>query len=296
MTKFIQFELWKDCKQGCKFCFNRGQRPVNKEKSLKYVLDQLNQMEPEQYDYIALIGGELFNGEIDDYLYTFFAIMKRIKELKPQKVFLMTSLIFDIGKTLIPVMKGLEKILDMRDMVVLCTSWDKCWRFGEGDQALWSKNMLWLANHYPEVELHVEMIMTQHLIDAVNNDELNLSLFQQIFRCSVDFIEPSTGLWFKNKHDMQNQLPGFFPTKSSFVKFLDKVKDILDLETFLSMEVRSDELHYYEDGILSVAKNRRANAGVCELRDKSRKYELGFIDSDVPMRSVVEAYLDLTRE
>ena len=28
-NRFIQFELWKDCSLGCKFCFNKKQKDID---------------------------------------------------------------------------------------------------------------------------------------------------------------------------------------------------------------------------------------------------------------------------
>lgn len=292
-NKFIQFELWKDCSQHCPFCFNRGQAPVNKTLSCQYVIEQLEKMKPNDYDYIGLIGGEFFNGELQHHMHNFFTILRRIGELNPKKIFITTNLLYDIGDYLIPVLKAADKVLHIRDKIVLCTSWDYEYRFHDQKQKeLWFKNMLWLGNHYPEVDLHVEMIMTQHLIDAVLEDKVNFQMFQQVLRCSLDFIEPSSGLYFKGKEDCQKALPGFFPTKSSFIKFLEKEKDILDLHKLFAMDYRSNELHYHEDGIRSVATDRRLTAGRCQLRDKTRKYEIGFIDSDTPMRDIVLLFLE----
>lgn len=294
MNKFIQFELWKDCSQGCRFCFNKGQIPVNKTESCKYVLENLKKLKEGQYDYIGIIGGEFFNGETIYHVQPFLKILRQAYLLKPKKIFLTTSLIYDIGEYLIPALKALKNGPRITDKLVLCTSWDAKYRFHTPEQqALWTKNMLWIYNHFPEVELHVEMILTQHLIDMVLNKELNFALFKQIFNCSLDFIEPSSGLYYTDKHACQKDIPGFFPTKASFIKFLMAIRDQIDLNTFLSMDVRSNELHFYEDGCITVAKDRRNNAGVCKLKDKTRKYDIGFIDSKDKMREVVVAFNEL---
>lgn len=292
-NRFIQFELWKDCSQGCPFCCNRGQIPINKTESCQYVMDILNTLEPNTYDYIGLIGGEFFNGELQYNMHQFFLIMRKIKELNPRKIFITTNLLYDIGDYLIPVLKALDKVLHIRDKIVLCTSWDKEYRFHNQKQnELWTKNMLWLCNHYPEVELHVEMIMTQHLIDAVLEDRIDFKLFQQIFRCSLDFIEPSSGLYFTDKYACQKELPGFFPTRSSFIKFLAKERGKIDFSKLFSMSLRSEELYFIENGQHRVAKNRRLGDGRCELSDKTKKYDIGFIDSDEKMRDVVLEFIE----
>lgn len=293
MNNFIQFELWKECSQHCPFCFNRGQKAVDKDKSFTYILDTLNHTEPDSYDYFGLIGGEFFNGEMVGYEELFKTTLNRMVELNPKKIFITTSLLFDIGLHLIPFLKDIQ----FKDKIVLCTSWDVKYRFhNQEQQALWAKNVLWLRNHFPELEVHVEMIITQHLIDAVLAKHIQFDLFKQVFKCSLDFIEPSSGLYFKGKEDCQKALPGFFPTKVSFIKFLNCIKRDIDLQTFLAMDYRSNELHYYEDGLLSVASDRRETAGRCELRDKTRGYEIGFIDSEESMRDVVIAFNELTSE
>ena len=291
MSKFIQFELWKDCSQGCPFCCNRGQVPINKNQSCQYVLDILDSLEPNVYDYIGLIGGEFFNGEMRFNMHSFFLIMRRIKELNPKKIFITTNLIYDMRDYLVPVLKAIGAVLGIRDKIVICTSWDYKYRFHTPEQQqLWVKNMLYLKDHFPEVELHVEMIMTQHLIDAVLNDTLDLNLFKQVLSCSLDFIEPSSGLYFHDKYECQKSVPGFFPTKSSFIKFLMKEKDNIDLDKLFSMELRSEELYFIENGERRIAKNRRLGDGRCELKDKSKKYDIGFIDSDQSMRDVVNMF------
>lgn len=294
MNKFIQFELWKDCSQGCKFCFNKGQVPVNKTESCKYVLEKLQELQTGQYDYIGLIGGEFFNGETMYHVQPFLRILRQAYLLNPKKIFITTNLIYDMSEYLIPALKALKNGPNILNKIVLCTSWDAKYRFHTPEQqALWAKNMLWLHNHFPEVELHVEMILTQHLIDMVNNKELDLATFKKVFNCSLDFIEPSSGLYYTDKYACQKDIPGFFPTKASFIKFLMTIRDNIDLKTFLSMDFRSNELHYYEDGCISVAKDRRLNAGRCKLRDETRKYDIGFIDSDDTMRDVVIAFEEL---
>ena len=64
--------------------------------------------------------------------------------------------------------------------------------------------------------------------------------------------------------------------------------------TYTRKVIRSDELHYHEDGIRAVAKGRRLTEGRCELRDITRKYDIGFIDSEDKMRDIVVAFMELT--
>lgn len=284
MSSFIQFELWKDCKQCCPFCCNRGQVPINKKESCEYVMEKLDTLTTKSYNYIGFIGGEFFNGELEGYLEQFTAIINKANELQPRKIFITSSLIFDAEKYLFPFLKSIP----FRNKIVICTSWDAKYRFHTITQQLqWAKNMLLLKNKFPEVELHVEIILMQPFIDAVNNELISLKLFRDIFKCSVDFIEPSSGLYFKDKYECQEAIPGFFPTKKSFVQFLKNVKNDVDLNKLLSMDLRSEELYFIENGNRRVAKNRREGDGRCELSDKTKQYDIGFIDSNDPMRKIV---------
>ena len=46
MGNFIQYELWKDCRNHCKFCYNYGQSDkYSKTKSLDYFLEKLDDPE-----------------------------------------------------------------------------------------------------------------------------------------------------------------------------------------------------------------------------------------------------------
>lgn len=290
---FIQFELWKDCKQGCKFCCNKGQKPVNKAESCNYVLDILNNLTPCQYSYIGLIGGEFFNGEMELHMNHFFKIMRRIAELKPEKVLIATSLIYNMEDYLIPVLKAVKEQYNLTDKIVLCTSWDIKGRFHSPEQVyLWESNMKRLQEEFPEVERHIEIILTQAFIDLVNQGNFSIKDMETKYDSRIDFIEPASGLYYKDKEECQTDIPYFFPTKSSFIQFLQNVEGETDLNQMLSMESRSETLYYIADRERKVAKNRRVLGGKCEVQGKN--YDIGFIDSDIPMRSIVEEYANLT--
>ena len=66
----------------------------------------------------------------------------------------------------------------------------------------------------------------------------------------------------------------------------------LDFNKLFSMNLRSEELYFIENGIRRVAKDRRLGDGRCELSDKTKKYDIGFIDSDEKMRDVVLEFME----
>lgn len=60
------------------------------------------------------------------------------------------------------------------------------------------------------------------------------------------------------------------------------------------MELRSNKLYYYYNNDYKLVDDRRNGDGRCELNGK--KYEIGFIDSDIPMREVVKQFIELNKD
>ena len=127
-NKFVQFELWKECHQGCKFCCNKGQPKIDKKESIKYVMDILNSDEIKEYNEIGFIGGEFFNGEIEEVKEEFYKIFEKVKELNFDKIYITATLIYDINQWLTPFFSYLRD-LQILNKVMICTSFDTIYRF-----------------------------------------------------------------------------------------------------------------------------------------------------------------------
>ena len=305
-NRFLQFELWKDCHIGCKFCVNKGQPDLNKIQSLKFTMRRIKQ-EIKDYNEIGFIGGEFFNGELSnpEVKDLFYELFKQVADLvhsgQINKVYITTSLIFDMDLYLIPFLEYIEK-LGILDKLLICTSYDVAYRFYTQErEQLWKDNMLrlrlgWSTRGLPNI--HTETIITQPFIDAVLSGKFNITVFCKIYGTRIDYIEPASGLYYKNKKECNKDIPGFFPTKNSFIKFLRYVADRgeIDLSTFLSMELRSSKLYYIDGGKRLVQEDRRAGEGKAKPCDCTKLYEIGLIDSDEKMvdiaRTIGEEYED----
>ena len=296
-NKFIQYELWKECRNGCEFCFNRGQKSLDKIERLNYVIEKLNDPEVDEFNEIGFIGGEFFDNELRDEKVQrlFFQLFKicadKVHAGKLDKIYVTTGLIFDIQPYLQPFLEFL-RIWGISDKTLLCTSYDTKYRFHTPDkEELWKNNMKYIHEHYNEVKLHTEIIVTQDFINKVLDDTFSITKFKEEFHTGIDYIEPSSGFYFNDKKDASKYLIDFFPTKSSFIKFLKKVseKHEIDLTTFLSMEVRSDKI-YNIDYEPTVIENRRDINIRIVPKDKTKKYDFGFIDSDDKMVDIVRAF------
>ena len=293
-NRFIQYELWKDCRNGCKFCFNKGQPDVDKVQSLLYVTSKLNEKEVDLYNEVGFIGGEFFDNQLDDenvkrLFYDLFVICK---DKGFDKIYVTTSLLFNIIKHLVPFLDFL-KSLGILEKTLLCTSWDIWGRFHTAEMLeLWENNMLELHEMFPELKIHTETIVTQAFIDAVLEDKFSISRFCKKFDTRMDFIEPGSGFYYFDKAECAKSLKNFFPTKDSFYKFLLKTyqNNEIELKTFLSPDIRSDVIYNILDGNRVSAHGRRKSSNDCFWKELKVKYERGFIDSDVKMTDVVKEF------
>ena len=57
------------------------------------------------------------------------------------------------------------------------------------------------------------------------------------------------------------------------------------------MELRSSKLYYIDGGKRMVIDGRRGTNGVALPLDKTKKYEIGLIDSDKTMRSICQEFI-----
>ena len=296
-NRFIQYELWKECRNGCEFCFNRGQKSLDKIERLNYIIEKLHDPEVDDYNEIGFIGGEFFDIELRDekvqrlFFQLFRICADKVQSGKLDKIYVTTGLIFDIKPYLIPFLEFL-RIWGLSDKCLLCTSYDTKYRFHTPEkEELWKNNMKYIHEHYSEVKLHTEIIVTQNFINKVLDDSFSITDFKEEFHTAVDYIEPSSGFYFNDKKDAAEHLIDFFPTKSSFIKFLTKVtsKNEIDLSTFLSMELRSNKI-YDIDYVPTFIENRRDINTRIVPYDKTKKYEIGFIDSEDKMIDVVRTF------
>lgn len=300
-NKFLQYELWKECHNGCKFCCNKGQKDLDKASSLMFVLKKLDDPEVNDYNEIGFIGGEFFDVELGNSVVRdlFYKVFEKCAELIKtgviDKLYFTTALIYNMECYLKPFLNKLKE-WGILDKTLLCTSYDIAYRFHSDEKRnLWKSNMLELHKLYPELKLHTEIIVTQWFVDAVNNEEFSITDFQKTYHTRCDYIEPASGLYYKDMKACEEDLPGFFPKKDSYIEFLYKVgeNDEIDFNTFLSMELRSSKLYYIDGGQRLIADERRNTNGAAKPLDKNIKYEIGLIDSDKTMRELALLVKDI---
>lgn len=258
---FIQFYLWWDCNNNCKFCFAKllkKYKPTTEDRlhALNYVLKYLNNTNYiKDFDIIGLIGGEFFENQLDseEVYQKFLEVMDKCVELiKTQtisKLFLMTHLIYPKSDKLDEVINKF-KMANIIDNLVICTSCDPWGRFNSPERFnLWKSNLYNLREQ--GVGVHVEFILCQKLIDSVLSQEFSFSFLDDL-QISFDFLNPQ-GYASKDQINgdtkektLDNFGKGWLPLRSSFLKFLAYLQFHypFKLRNLFTLDKRAQELHF----------------------------------------------------
>ena len=297
-SKFIQYQLWSECRNGCPFCLCKDQIPIDKKYALNFILDKLNDEEVCDFDEVGLIGGEIFDVEIDDPEINtlFYQILDKICNMHFKKIYLATNLIYDFDRHLA---KCLEFIRERgaQGRILICTSWDSAWRFSTAKKRmLWESNMRRLELEYPDFKKHIEIILTGDFIDLVLNNQFDIAEFSKMCNARIDFIEPTSGWYYNDKKQLQAVCPNFFPTKDKFIKFLEQEcvrKKSVNIRWLISNEIRSSRRYQIDCGQFVCQKDRRVEGFQTVCLDPEKKFETGFIDSDESIEEVCIALCEL---
>lgn len=260
-----QFQLWEECNNNCAFCYlgrnreftNDIQKKINIQKVLKTLLnDELYK----KVNCIAYIGGEFFQGQLksSDVKNEFYKLIRYTDNLltskKIKNCWISASLIDINQNDLYETLKLFSP--NNIEKVWILTSFDCKWRFKtEQERLQWIKNLYLLRQTYPKIQINVTTIFTQYFIDMYLSGEYVyfFKLFNSL-QCSFFLKTPCKIIngsnRFYTKAEISKILPGFFPTRASVLKFLNKFKDIeqpLAYDRLFSMGYRADYLELYGD-------------------------------------------------
>ena len=200
-SKSLQFELWQECNNNCKFCYlGHENRRTPKDVKLSSLQRALNIISDEnnypEYNTIGFIGGEFFQGQLKDadVRSLFFKVMKKTADLynskKIKQVWISATLTIGHQQDLY---QTLRLFNDHNDIWII-TSWDTIGRFKLSFQAM----------------MH----------------EYNASFFFKQCGCIYNkSSESSFADQMKAKQFSNIILPGFFPTRKKFINFLKLFKE-----------------------------------------------------------------------
>lgn len=281
--KSFQWQIWPYCNNLCKFCFlgsaNREYIKERQHTSLNDLSNAIDNLDFNEYNNISLIGGEFFQGQLDDPEThdLFFSVIKKIFKLLVDKKIgsMWLTCTLTIGDQ-----KHLYELLDLaKGMRVkpaegypssglwLCTSWDADGRFHTPDRkANWEYHIKNIKDKYPWIKFNTTIVLQKAFIDIYLKDEFRPEEFCKKYNTSIFYMQPClVGItemmlrsesgeelhgkdfsdhWLKLKQDFNKQYE-FFPERRQFIKFLTKYY-LEDKESFVKLfniKYRSDEIH-----------------------------------------------------
>ena len=292
--KSFQWELWPMCNNLCDFCYlGDTNRETNKEvqmKSLNRVHEAIDNLDFTVYNNVSLIGGEFFQGQMDDPEIhdSFMALIQKCCDLYNAKkigsVWITCTMTIGDQKHLYEMLDLIEKNGCMPKPEYgssgfwLCTSWDAKGRFHmKSNEENWDFHMRNIYEKYPWIKFNCTIILTGALVEMYLNDEWKPKEFAEKYHTTFFFKQcglgdvnvyafafsgmPTDAKWMKYKEKIQERIGwNFFPTRNEFLKFLRKfaTKDADLYNRLYNIYFRADELHRnYNDGETSTNNRRK---------------------------------------
>jgi hypothetical protein len=202
--KSFQWELWQYCNSLCKFCYLGAENRIhNKNRQLQSLLDlnkAIDNMDFETYNNISLIGGEFFQGQLNDVEIhdKFFDTIKKIFQLYLDKkigsMWITCTLTLGDQKHLYELLDlaAEMKIFPQADFgasgLWLCTSWDADGRFhNDRMKDNWVFHMKNIKKFYPWIKFNTTIILQQAFIDLYLNSKFKASSFMEEFHTTLFF-------------------------------------------------------------------------------------------------------------
>ena len=270
----MQFELRQECNNRCKFCYlGKNIRHTDTDKkieALHKVYEKICDTSIyKQYDTLAFIGGEFFQGQLNDPQVhdLFFKLMRKVAELADNNIVkeVWISVTLTIGAQ-----KDLYDTLELfkdKSKLWLLTSWDSKWRFHTKKmEDTWEYHMKHIHQLYPEIKLNTTIILTGDFIDKYLLNEFNLNSFSEEFNTAFFFKQPASGqvITASNNQEVKAKvneiMPNFFPTKKQFLCFLVKFKQSeheVNWSKLFNIQYRADDVfRNYNDGRQMVQSHR----------------------------------------
>lgn len=304
MSGFIQFELWKDCNHDCPFCTARGiKKSRDKVAACKYAKDILTK-DIKPYDSISLIGGEFFDGQLADsrVRQEFYSLVDLIAEGiaigRFGRFLICTSFMYADVRPFWEFIVRLQQVdKSLTKYLMVCTSWDSEYRFTSATFSNWEYNIKLLKDTLPETRLHVESIMTGFLVDRFLEGSFSAKSFERHIGCTLDFNTPfKCHGAFRDKMEMQEELPNFFPKRKDFLTFLHQNlnQEEIDLSRLLNYKQHSTNFHYsLNDKDWVTLPQRHNRHHTCIMQAPCQNKCCGYIDSDVKMHQDVDDIRDM---
>lgn len=290
MDKVLQFEVWNECNNACKFCSNKYVYDITDEEKLRNLdIVQKKIAEPgiwTKYQKLGLIGGEFFQGQLknSEVKQKYFSLIEQINQLLEAgelKEFWTTATLTFADQDDLWTM--LSKISDT-SKVWICTSYDTVGRFHSQkmlDQ--WKENMHKIKQLFPKTKINTTTILTGDFIEEYLAGKFSIAEFTEEFQ-STWFSKPPMipSECTESKKDYNEKfLPNFFPTRKRFLEFLLKFKtqeSEFEYDKLFNTELRADALiktdYHDSNNRMVIERNKETNEEVTKCVD-NQDYESG---------------------
>lgn len=239
----LQFELWSECNNNCKFCYlGSTKHHTDNEIKLFNIQNAYKIVSNEDiyitYNCIGFIGGEFFQGQLNtpELKDAFYSLIKKTAEIYNKKlikqVWITATLTIGDQHDLYNCLKYFNDY----DNVWISTSWDLEYRFhSEKQKNTWYHHIKSLKVNYPSIKINVTTILTQALIEHYLNSSFRFYDMAQEYSFTWFFKHPGTFLPWKTKGTFEELrklkiacneiIPKFFANRQDYIKFLIKFKE-----------------------------------------------------------------------
>jgi len=242
--RIIQYEVWKECHNHCKFCFLKDDilhTPDHvKLGGIKNAINQItDDINNKRIDGVGIIGGDFWQGEIttEEIRTEFFKLIdlcfNYLKNGDISEVWLSATLTLGAQE-------DLYRALDMYNEMIpdeekedkrlwICTSYDTIGRFHiPAMLENWEYHMKNIGEKYPKVFKNTSFIITNDLVKKTLSGEFDFIKFEEEFGTNVYMKTPSHIYedWEEGKKKFQETVGDFFLERKPTIEFLQKLNEV----------------------------------------------------------------------
>lgn len=192
--KIFEFLLWDNCKNNCKFCFQRDNpRLFNKNQRAKILDDTISFINSDKFEkgsHVLICGGEIFDTPSDSLiLNNFFTEILNLMAMGViDLLYINTNLIYKDLECIDFLLRSI-KANGFFNRLRFTTSYDTEGRFkSKEDKQLMLSNLKWVKKKYPECNIVTNTILTKNVCRAILDGEFSVKSFMEEYQCWVNLI------------------------------------------------------------------------------------------------------------
>ena len=251
MNTVFEFILWPNCKNNCKFCWQKQQikegkqhllSPSEKARSIIEVIHFLQSDKLEYGSHVLLVGGELFDShEVDTELNCLLQFCIGLMIIgKIDLLYINTNLIYKIREKS-PLMTFLSTIeeFDLFNRLHFTTSFDLDGRFNEDSKTLMLNNLGILQFRFKKLQSVTNIILTNTTCSAILNKSFDYLAFEEKYTTHIHpipYIELNSELTPERIQIIQT------------LQYIDSIKPGFIADYLMRMDLNQDKRLYMFDG------------------------------------------------